>query len=302
MLLLLFACSQFTAARASTQVDRQGKTVTIGSYRYDAYNRELALTPLSELVSELAAREVRIVLYDSPTDLTNAISRNEVDVAVVNLTGFLQLMPLDKALMPVATPKVDARKAREYRSVVLRLKNESTQPSKEENAKVVALVWPDSSSGGIVPMSFLSRNAIGAESQKTDYSIIYSGSHEASLDALLSGKADLAGMAKGVLLQRAKRDVGVLDDVDILWESQPIPVPPILCFHSNELDCSIFRNSLLSNEIRAAKVAKALSQGWPEFGALTQFIQPEQERYTDLKFAYDQLKEAPKVDREQPAR
>jgi phosphonate transport system substrate-binding protein len=238
----------------------------IATYAYPQRDRAAAIQPLADYLGLRARHPVQVRLFASPTALIEALRRGEADVAVPNLHGYLQARRGAEPLTTLPVPQVPALQADRYRAVLIAragLKGAGELERQASNLRLV-LVGKDSASGGFVPVRELRRR--GLEPITAFAHLAYAGSHAAALQAVASGKADVAALAADVY--DAERPTGVVE----LWRSEPIPPGPLLCRPASDVPCQQFAAWLLEAHDEAPSVMAALRAGWPEFGDATVFV------------------------------
>ena len=247
----------------------QTRPWVIATYAYPQRDRAAAIQPLADYLGLRARHPVRVRLFDSPTALVDALRRGDADVAVPNLHGYLQARRAREPLTTLPVPQVPAVQADRYRAVlVARLGLEATGELERQARRLrLVLVGRDSASGGFVPVRELRRR--GLEPATAFAQLDYAGSHAAALEAVASGKADVAALAADVY--DADRPAGVVE----LWRSGPIPPGPLLCRPAADVPCQQFAAWLLEAHGEAPAVMAALRAGWPEFGDALRFTLPE---------------------------
>lgn len=238
----------------------------VATYAYPQRDRAAAIQPLADYLGMRARHSVQIRLFDSPTALVEALRRGEVDVAVPNLHGYLQARRASEPLTTLPVPQVPTLQADRYRAVLVARAGLEAPGELERQAERLrlVLVGRDSASGGFVPVRELRRR--GLEPGTAFAHLAYAGSHAAALDAVASGRADVAALAADV--HDAARPTGLVE----LWRSDPIPPGPLLCRPAADVPCQQFTAWLLEAHDEAPAVMAGLRAGWPEFGDATVFI------------------------------
>ena len=241
----------------------------IATYAYPQRDRVAAIQPLADYLGVRARHPVQVRLFDSPTALVDALRRGEVDVAVPNLHGYLQARRASEPLTTLPVPQVPALQADRYRAVLVGRQELEAPGELERQARTLrlVLVGRDSASGGFVPVRELRRR--GLEPTTAFAHLAYAGSHAAALEAVASGRADVAALAADVY--DASRPTGVVE----VWRSQPIPLGPLLCRPAADVPYQQFTAWLLEAHDEAPAVMAALRAGWPEFGDAQRFTVPE---------------------------
>ncbi|OPY04651.1 MAG: Phosphate-import protein PhnD precursor [Syntrophaceae bacterium PtaB.Bin038] len=113
-----------------------------------------------------------------------------------------------------------------YHGLIITKKGSGFKTMADLKGKVWAFVDPNSTSGTLVPMVYF-LNELKIDPEKYFSKVIYSGSHEASMISIKTGKIDAAStndldMARGEGKQWAAEK-----DFEILWKSKLIPGSPM---------------------------------------------------------------------------
>jgi phosphonate transport system substrate-binding protein len=236
----------------------------VATYAYPGRDRAVAIAPLAQYLSSRADRRVELRLFDSPSALVAAMRDGAADIAVPNLHGFLQARRDPARIVPLPVPDVPAAQADRYRAVVVvREGVGSVEALRREAPRLaLAMVGPDSASGGLVPARGL--RAMGVDPDRFA-SVVYAGSHAAALQAVVAGDADVAALAADVF------DRAEAQGLHALWRSDPIPPGPLLCRVADDLPCDEIAAWLLDAHVHDARVMAALRAGWPEFADADRF-------------------------------
>lgn len=263
----------FLAAVAAPPVSE----IRVGTYAYPRFDRREALRPLAALVERVSGRPVRIVLVADPDELARAVCDGKIDVAMTNLAVFVHIRacPRVGAIAVLDSPPavLDG-----YRGVLLarrdadaatlavaarhagRLRYSEVLPGSTSGALVQADVWR---SAGVSPTRFAALRR--------------AGTHEAALDDLLQGRADVAALAEEPWRKLQAADPVKAATVRLLWRSEPLPPGPVICRQRVNVSCAAIRSALLGRD--GAAVAAALSAGWVETRGATRFRRYERQDY-----------------------
>ncbi|MBT0587065.1 phosphate/phosphite/phosphonate ABC transporter substrate-binding protein [Alteromonas oceanisediminis] len=263
MVLALVLLSVSVGARASDEI-------VIATYHYEYIDRAESVAPLAQSLSDLANAKVNVQVFNSPTDLATAFVNDKVDVAVPNLAGFAKIAASSSYVLLIVP---DNRKTSYTSSIVAGKKNTSLVTTLKSTSKPVGMVWPDSSSGGLVGLAKILQLLPG-ESHYLKKKIEYLGSHQNVMDALLSGRVEV-----GVLATQVYESSAGKNSLSELWRSPPIPYGPIVCNQRVEQICLKLQAQLVSNTSIANEVLNGLKLGWKEFENSTQLIIPKNEHY-----------------------
>jgi phosphonate transport system substrate-binding protein len=93
--------------------------------------------------------------------------------------------------------------------------------------KKIALVDPDSTSGAVVPRYMVARK-MNAQFESHFGPILYTGSHENSIKALMAESVPAAFVSSSHVSDMVQAGMMKLTDIRILWRSGPIPLDPFV--------------------------------------------------------------------------
>lgn len=164
----------------------------------------------------------------------------------------------------LARPELDLASLEDFQAVTASLR--------------LAAVLPGSTSGGLVQLAALAgSDNVGLQFQ----SLLYAGSHEAALAALVDGEADIAAIAEVPwhAWQEAHPDLRHPRQV---WQSEPLPTGPLVCRRSIRLNCAMLADFLISNNEVSQNAAVAVATGWPELGGARRFVPYVHQGYEGL--------------------
>lgn len=112
-----------------------------------------------------------------------------------------------------------------YTSVIIADTTKNIKTIEDLKGKRFAFVSPSSTSGFLIPMNGL--QTAGTDPTRDFSKIRYSGSHDKATQDLVDGVVDAVTNDKASFLRSQK--LGKLDaNYKIIWESGPIPAPPIV--------------------------------------------------------------------------
>lgn len=256
--------------------------LVLGSYAYPTLDRTFALTPLARLVETTTGQPVEIRLYRDPDEIAAAVSAGQVDVAVLNLGAWLSVTRAGE-VTPLAT-LVPAQEVQDrYRAVLLARPQLGlaglAQIAEAAPRLRLAAVLPGSTSGGLVQIAAL------ADARSTPLgwrSVTYSGSHEAALNVLVNGKADLAAIAETPWRAWLAANPELSKHPYEVWRSAPLPSGPVVCRQSARMACTMLAAALTSDSSASRAAAQGLATGWPELVGADRFHAYDDARYAGL--------------------
>ncbi len=265
MLLASILSLPYAAKAEGRDTDGQAETCRLGTYTYAEFDRAAALQPLADWLQAHTGCAWQVEVLASPGALADEMAAGHLDWAVPNLVGHLRALQKAPGLhagLRVAVPPADGVR---YRSLLLvradSVSDLQTLKSMAHGLRL-GLTFADSASGGLVPATLLA--SVGLDAHSDFATLRYTGRHDASLDLLVAGEVDLIGLPADLLPAERRAEVTVLA------ESAPIPVGAMLCGGRISPRCAELTGALRIAP-DAARIARALAQAWPEFGAAAGF-------------------------------
>jgi phosphonate transport system substrate-binding protein len=235
--------------------------VRVGTYSYPRYDRRIALEPLAAMIERVSGRPTRIILLDTPDALAEAVCAGEVDVAMTNLGAFVK-MEKCAGVTPIAVLDPPFSVLDRYRGVLLAQRADAvTLGTLKARARHLRYseVLPGSTSGALVQAHAL--RALGVAPSRFR-SVRQAGTHEAALEELLSGRADLAALAEEPWRKLQVEAPERAATLKLLWRSVPLPVGPVVCRAGSATPCGAIQAALLGPQ--GADAAGPLAKGWTE--------------------------------------
>lgn len=211
--------------------------------------------PLIKLLSTALSMPVEIVPSSSYESVVDAIVSGGVDIAWLGPASYVLAYQRDPRIEPFASLTISHgyfTSAGHHYQALLLARSDGAADIENLRRKRVALSDPASTSGGVVPMAEFSEKM---NQPLTEFfsSVIYTGSHDKSLDALLDRKVD-AAFVSGVQADAYLNNGRIQQDtLKVLWRSQPIYYDP---FVFSGTVCSglkqQIRNAMLNNPKKLA--------------------------------------------------
>lgn len=183
--------------------------------------------PLLDRLSSALDMPVEIVPASSYESVVDAIVSGGVDIAWLGPASYVLAHQRDPRIEPFASLAIKSGyftpAGHQYQALLL-ARHETVKNVEGLRGKRVALTDPASTSGSVVPNAEFS--ALGMPLSTFFASVVYTGSHDKSLDAVLDGKVDAAFVASvraDDYLSSGKID---RDTLTILWRSDRIYYDP----------------------------------------------------------------------------
>jgi phosphate/phosphite/phosphonate ABC transporter binding protein len=216
MLLVLLLCG---AVPASAQ--GEARTIKIGLIPernvFDQVARYEALTEY--LAQELGCR-FELTMLSRYGNIVDRISRNEIQAAFLgSFTGALAGAQL--GMTPVARP-VNEDGSSTYLGRIFVRRESSLRAVADMKGARLALVEKATTAGDVFPLAYLRRH--GVEDLESYFSEVrYWGSHDAAINAVLDGEADVGAAKNTVMDWRAQVDPRVHAELETLASSDRVP-------------------------------------------------------------------------------
>ena len=125
-----------------------------------------------------------------------------------------------------------------YKGVLISKKGTKYTSIDSLKGSILGLTDPGSTSGNLMPRVAFTK-VIGKDLEDFFGKVVYTGSHELSSVAVVQGKVDAAFVASHRFDNVVNKGEAALADVNVLWESAPIPQDPF-----------VYRNTLC-NDIKS---------------------------------------------------
>lgn len=160
--------------------------------------------------------------YDTSVDL---LVEGKVELAYLGPLTYIKARQRNPQVQPLVAA-IDKTTGRPwYISAIVVTKNSKIENLNDLKGKRFAFVSKSSTSGYLVPSAHLQE--VGIDPDRDFAEVKYAGSHEKAKEALLAGEVDAVANDKRLYLNEKG---GKLDPEKyrIIWESPPIPNPPIV--------------------------------------------------------------------------
>lgn len=198
-------------------IPKKGMDVLLREYR-----------PLLDQLSLKLNMPVEIVASSSYESVVDAIVSGGVDIAWLGPASYILAHSRDPRIEPFASLTIDGGyftpPGHHYQALLL-VRAGEVGSLEALRGKTAALSDPVSTSGSLIPNAEFSR-LTGLPLAQFFGSVIYSGSHDKSLDALLGKRIDAAFVA-GVRADAYLREGRMQQDtLRVLWRSEPIYYDP----------------------------------------------------------------------------
>jgi phosphonate transport system substrate-binding protein len=176
---------------------------------------------LAKYLSSALGMDVRTKILDSYGAVYDEMLSDKVDAAFFGSLSYL-IMTSEMDIEPIARP-VRKNGISTYRGVIFTLKDKGiTEDIQTWKGKRLALVSKSTTSGYLFPRWYLYRKGVD-HFQNYFGKIIYVGSHDASVLAVIRGEADLGCSTDRVFNRFLERDPTMKDKLVVLASSTAFP-------------------------------------------------------------------------------
>ncbi|MBD1943646.1 phosphate/phosphite/phosphonate ABC transporter substrate-binding protein [Coleofasciculus sp. FACHB-712] len=188
--------------------------------------QEKQLQPLADYLSKTLGKPVKFQItkdYDTSIDL---LVTGKVEMAFLGPLSYVKAHLRDPQIKPIVAP-IERTTGRPWYTSAIVVNNASgIKTIKDLKGKRFAFVSKSSASGYLVPLAYF--QDIGINPERDFATVKYAGSHNKAKADLLAGKVDAIADDKRSYLQQQKE--GNIDPLKykIIWESDPIPLSPIV--------------------------------------------------------------------------
>ena len=183
------------------------------------------LQPLAQYLETLLKRPVNFQITKNYSEAVDLIVTEEVDMAYLAALTYIKAKQRNSNIIPLVIPinRVSGRPW--YTSVIIANTTKNIKTLQDLKGKRFAFVSPSSTSGFLIPMNVL--QTVGINPTKDFSKIHYSGSHDTAIQDLVDGVVDAVTNDKASFL-RSQKSGKLNGNYKIIWESNPIPAPPIV--------------------------------------------------------------------------
>ena len=276
--LLLFSFVSFSTLVHGQKSD----TLVFATYRYAENNRIKNIQPFAAYFGKIAGIPVTVRSYNTVHELVSGMKAGEADVVFINTFGYLLLREQSRDYSIAAALRIPDATQSTYQTAIVSslqsglrsLTDLSTKPGKFS----MLFVNPGSTSGNLVPRLKFSELGV-VDPEKFFTSVGYTKNHALTLKSIIEGKADLGAFGSEEYHRALAADSTIRNKVNLLWESSPIPLGPVLL--KKTLPASVVKkleNCLMSLHENNSAAFDAIKSGWTEAIPANRF-QPVDDSY-----------------------
>ncbi len=187
--------------------------------------------PVTDRLAQLTGKKIAFFMPTSYASVVEGLLSKYVDIAVLGPYSYIIANEKDPTVEVFATYAKRKGYMQEegpgYRAALISKKGSKYSTIESLEGATVGLVDPGSTSGNLMPRVVFSKDA------QVDFDnyfgrVAYTGSHELSTIAVKEGRVDAAFVATHRFDNVVSRGDIALDDVNVLWQSKPIPQDPFV--------------------------------------------------------------------------
>ncbi|MGO1117661.1 phosphate/phosphite/phosphonate ABC transporter substrate-binding protein [Rhodovibrionaceae bacterium A322] len=187
--------------------------------------------PVTDRMAELTGKEISFFLPTSYAAVVEGLLGRFVDVAVLGPYTYVIANSKDPSIEVFATyakkPGHMQEEGPGYRGVLISKKGSGFTDIDSLKGATLGLTDPGSTSGNLMPRVVFSK-VIGTGLDDYFGKVAYTGSHELSSVAVMKGKVDAAFVASHRFDNVVAKGEASMDEVNVLWKSDPIPQDPFV--------------------------------------------------------------------------
>ncbi len=216
LFILLIVASPFSVRAESPQGE-----ILIGLIpEMNVFKQMERFRPLAKFLSNETGVTVKLTILSRYGNIIERFTNENMDGAFFgSFTGAMAIQKL--GLIPIARP-VNLDGASTYHAHIYTRKDSGIKSVKDMKGKQMSFVDKATTAGYIFPLAYLKENGINnIDTFFSEY--FFAGSHDASLVAVLDGKADIGASKNTVFDWVREQDPRVDQEIVILSESAKVP-------------------------------------------------------------------------------
>jgi phosphonate transport system substrate-binding protein len=230
-------------ARAAQCIDPDALTFAMVPTEETVAELEL-YKPVTDRMARLTGKKIQFFMPTSYASVVEGLLGGFVHVAVLGPYSYVIASSKDSTVEVFATyakkPGHMQEEGPGYRAALITKKGSKFTTIESLKGATLGLVDPGSTSGNLMPRVVFGE-VIGMDLDNYFGKVVYTGSHELSSVAVGQGKVDAAFVATHRFDNVVNKGEIRLEDVNILWKSDPIPQDPFV--YRNDL-CPKLRASI----------------------------------------------------------
>lgn len=229
---IFLAIFLFLSTTADASTCENPEALTFAMVPTEETIAELTLyKPVTDRLAQLTGKKISFFMPTSYASVVEGLLSKYVDVAVLGPYSYIIANERDPNVEVFATYAKRKGHMQEegpgYRAALISKKGSKFTSIESLKGATVGLVDPGSTSGSLMPRVVFSNDA-NVDFDQFFGRVAYTGSHELSTIAVKEGRVDAAFVATHRFDNVVNRGDITLDDVNVLWQSSPIPQDPFV--------------------------------------------------------------------------
>ncbi len=189
------------------------------------------LKPLLELLETKLQRPIKVIRPQSYQSVVEGVLSRSIDFAFLGPASYAMAKVRDSEIEAFAcfskgaTPYTPPGSY--YLSLLISMRSSGISVLTDLKGATVAFTDPASTSGSLIPSKEFAAE-IDGPLEGFFARQVYTGSHDRSIEAVLSGRVDAAFVASARLDEAVRKKLITPDRLSILWQSRPIHYDPFV--------------------------------------------------------------------------
>lgn len=180
-------------------------------------------SPLLRYMENTLGKQVVLVQRKTYGEINELLSQGSVDLAFICTGAYIEGLK-DDIMSILVVPRINGKLT--YRSFIIVQRSAEVNKFEDLRGKVFAFTDPMSNTGYFSPLSLL--GTIDETPSSFFSRVIFTYSHDRSIQAVAEGMADGASVDNLVLEHARARNSGLDDKVRVIWESEEFGIPPVV--------------------------------------------------------------------------
>jgi phosphonate transport system substrate-binding protein len=242
--MMLAACGSSSAATSAANPNKISlKTLRLGLIPVENGTSEITDTlPFAHDLSQALGIPVTLSVGTSYTATIEAEASGQLDAALYGALSYL--LANQKYNLQFLCRQLNADGTATYNSLIITRPSTHLTSIAQLKGHTFAFVDPASTSGYLIPQYLMVQAGLNPQ---TDVKGSFAGSHQASLQAVLSGKVDAGAVASDTFAQLEAKGLFQASQIVVIQKSfpiyeGPIAVPPTMSAHDRQILAAAFES------------------------------------------------------------
>lgn len=206
-------------------------TLVFATYRYADNNRIRNIEPFAKYFGGIIRNPVTVKSYNSVQELIDGMKKGETDIVFINTFGYLLLREQSRDYSIAAALHIPVGTRSTYQTAIVASTRSKITTlddlTKTPSSVSLLLVNPGSTSGNLIPRIKLADVGIG-DPERAFKSVNYTKNHALTLKHVIDGIGDVGAFGSEEYYKSLAADPNLQSQVNLLWESGPIQLGPVL--------------------------------------------------------------------------